>query len=217
MTPIRVVIADDHPLIRAGLRSVLDTLEGIDVVGEAADGLKALELVEALRPDVLMTDIAMPGLDGLALTKAVSAGPSTTRVLILSMHNEGIYADKAVLAGAAGYLVKDSGNAEVERAVRAVAGGDPYLSPVVTKHVVAGYTRMAKTQAAEADPLTPRQREVLKLIAKGLTNKAIAHRLNISVKTVDTHRVQLMERLGIHDIAGLVRYALKTGVIDQDD
>jgi DNA-binding NarL/FixJ family response regulator len=216
MNPIRVVIVDDHALLRAGLRGLLAALEGVEIVGEAADGLKALELVEALRPDILMTDISMPGLDGLGLTMAVSSGPTETRVIILSMHTEVAYADKAVRAGAAGYLVKDSAVAEVELAVRAVARGESYLSPVVSKHVVAGYARMAEARVAEPDPLTPRQREVLKLIAEGLTTKAIARRLDISAKTADTHRVQLMERLGIHDIAGLVRYAIRTGLVDQD-
>jgi DNA-binding NarL/FixJ family response regulator len=215
--PIRVVIVDDHVLIRSGLRGLLATLEGVEIVGEAADGLKALELVESLRPDILMTDISMPGLDGLGLAMAVTSGPSGTRVIILSMHTEVAYTDKALRAGAAGYLVKDSAVAEVELAVRAVARGESYLSPVVSKQVVAGYARMAEAQAAEPDPLTPRQREVLKLIAEGLTTKAIARRLDISAKTADTHRVQLMERLGIHDIAGLVRYAIRTGLIDQDD
>jgi DNA-binding NarL/FixJ family response regulator len=216
MNPIRIVIADDHALLRAGLRGLLAGLEGVEVVGEAADGLQALELVKSLRPDLLMTDIAMPGLDGLGLTEAVAREVETTRVLILSMHTEPEYADRALRAGAAGYLVKDSGIAEVELAIRAVARGESYLSPSVSKHIVAGYARMASSQPATPDPLTPRQREVLKLIAEGLTTKAIARRLDISAKTADTHRVQLMERLGIHDIAGLVRYAIRIGLIDQD-
>jgi DNA-binding NarL/FixJ family response regulator len=217
MKPIRVLIVDDHALLRAGLRGLLAGLEGVEVVGEAADGLKALELVGALRPDILMTDIAMPGLDGLGLTAAVAVVSAQTRVIILSMHTESEYADKAVRSGAAGYLVKDSGTAEVEMAIRAVARGETYLSPAVSKHVVAGYARMAEAQAADPGPLTPRQREVLKLIAEGLTTKAIAHRLDISAKTADTHRVQLMERLDIHDIAGLVRYAIRAGLVDRDD
>lgn len=216
MKPIRVLIVDDHTLLRAGLRGLLAALEGVEVVGEAVDGLKALELVETLRPDIVMTDIAMPGLDGLGLTAAVARDSSQTRVIILSMHTEWAYADKALRAGAVGYLVKDSAIAEVELAVRAVARGESYLSPAVSKHVVANYARMAESQVADPDPLTPRQREVLKLIAEGLTTKAIAHRLDISAKTADTHRVQLMERLGIHDVAGLVRYAIRTGLVDQD-
>jgi DNA-binding NarL/FixJ family response regulator len=216
MKPIRIVIADDHALLRAGLRGLLAALEGVEVVGEAADGLKALELVDALHPDILMTDIAMPGLDGLGLTANVARDFSQTRVIILSMHTEPEYADGALRAGAAGYVVKDSGTAEVELAVRAIARGESYLSPAVSKHLVAGYARMAEAQTAAPDPLTPRQREVLKLIAEGLTTKAIARRLDISVKTADTHRVQLMERLGIHEVAGLDRYAIRAGLVDCD-
>ncbi|MFO0950133.1 MAG: response regulator transcription factor [Isosphaeraceae bacterium] len=217
MKPIRVVIADDHALLRAGLRAVLLTLDDVEVAGEAADGNHAVALVESLRPDVLMTDISMPGLDGLALTAAVRRDHPETRVIILSMHTEPAYADGALRAGAAGYLVKDSAPGEVELAIRAVARGECYLSPVVSRHLVAGYTRMAENLAAECDPLTPRQREVLKLIAEGHTTKSIARRLDISVKTADTHRVQLMDRLGIHDIAGLVRYAIRKGIVDRED
>lgn len=216
MKSIRVLIADDHTLLRAGLCGLIAGLEGVEVVGEAADGLKALEQVGALRPDILVTDIAMPGLDGLGLTMAVARGYPLTRVLILSMHTELAFADKALRAGAAGYLVKDSSTAEVEMAIRAVARGESYLSPAVSKHVVSGYARMADALAANSDPLTPRQREVLKLIAEGLTTKQVARRLDISAKTADTHRVQLMDRLGIHDLAGLVRYAIRIGLVDQD-
>jgi DNA-binding NarL/FixJ family response regulator len=216
MTIIRVLIADDHALLRAGLRGVLDGLEGIAVVGEAADGRKALELVGALQPDILMTDIGMPVLDGLALTTLVARDFPQTRVMILSMHTEDEYADRALRAGAVGYLIKDSGTTELEPAIRAVARGESFLSPAISKHVVAGYARLSVSQVSPGDPLTPRQREVLKLVALGLTTKAIAHRLDISPKTADTHRVQLMERLGIHDIAGLVRYAIRIGLVSPD-
>jgi len=216
MKTIRIVIADDHALVRAGLRGLLDGPEGVAVVGEAADGRQALDMVEALRPDILMTDIGMPALDGLALTRLVARDFPETRVVILSIHTDAEYADKALRAGASGYLIKDSGTTELEPAIRAVARGDTFLSPAISKHVVAGYARLSESQAAAADPLTPRQREVLELIALGLTTKAIAHRLDISAKTADTHRVQLMERLGIHDIAGLVRYAIRIGLVSPD-
>jgi len=216
LNTIRILIADDHALLRAGLRGLLDGLEGIAVVGEAADGRKALEMVAALRPEILMTDIGMPVLDGLALTRLVARDFPTTKVVILSMHTDLEYADKALRAGAAGYLIKDSGTSELEPAIRAVARGDTYLSPAISKHVVAGYARLSELQTAATDPLTPRQREVLILIALGLTTKAIAHRLGISAKTADTHRVQLMERLRIHDIAGLVRYAIRIGLVSPD-
>jgi len=216
MKAIRILIADDHALLRAGLRGMLDGLVGISVVGEAADGREALEMVAALGPDILITDIGMPVLDGLALTRLVARDFPKTRVVILSMHTDEEYADKALRTGAAGYLIKDAGTSELEPAIRAVARGDTFLSPAISKHVVAGYARLSELQTAATDPLTPRQREVLILIALGLTTKAIAHRLGISAKTADTHRVQLMERLRIHDIAGLVRYAIRIGLVSPD-
>ena len=161
-----------------------------------------------------MTDIAMPGLDGLGLTTAVAKDFPATRVLILSMYTEWVYAERALQAGAGGYLIKDSAISEVELAIKAVARGESYLCPLVSKHLLSEYQRIQETKPAESGPLTPRQREVLKLIAEGQTTKAIAHRLDISIKTADTHRVQLMDRLNIHDIAGLVRYAIRTGIID---
>ncbi len=217
MNPIRILIADDHTLIRSGLRGLISALDGVEVVGEATDGHKALELVESLQPDLLLTDISMPGLDGLALMQAITQKSLPTRVLVLSMHTDWSYADRAMRLGAAGYLVKDAGPAEVEIAIRAVARGESFLSPAVSMHMVAGYVRLAEAQETDSGPLTPRQREVLKLIAEGLTTKAIARKLDISPKTADTHRVQLMERLGIHDIAGLVRYAIKAGLVTHED
>jgi DNA-binding NarL/FixJ family response regulator len=160
-----------------------------------------------------MTDIGMPILDGLALTALVTRDFPATRVIILSMHTEKEYADKALRAGATGYLIKDSGTAELEIAIRAVARGEAFLSPSVFIHVVKDYSRMAEEESP-SDPLSPRQREVLKLIAEGLPTKAVARRLDISDKTAETHRTQVMERLGIHDIAGLVRYAIRIGLVD---
>lgn len=216
MEPTRVIIADDHSLLRAGLRALIDRLEGVEVVGEAANGRQALELFESLHPDILLTDISMPELNGLDLTARLIRDYPGTKVIILSMHTEREYATKAIQAGASGYLIKDSGISELELAIQAVERGESYLSPAVSKHVVAGYAELAQAQAAAADPLTPRQREILKLIAEGNTTKAIARKLDISAKTADTHRVQLMERLGIHDIAGLVRYAVRVGLVDAD-
>ena len=214
MHKIQVLIADDHALLRTLLCGLLAGMTGVEVVGEAADGNEALRLVESLKPDVVMMDIAMPGLDGLRLTAAVAKDFPKTRVLILSMHTEWVYADSAIRAGAAGYLIKDSGISEVEMAIKAVAHGESFLSPGLSKRLVTEYTRMAETKPSDEIDLTPRQIEVLILIANGHTTKSIAHRLGISVKTADTHRVQLMERLNIHDIAGLVRYAIKHKLID---
>jgi DNA-binding NarL/FixJ family response regulator len=213
MKPIRVLLVDDHTLLRAGLRVLLQDLPAVEVVGEAASGEEALVLVEALGPDILLCDVTMPGPSGLEVAEQVARNFPGTRTIILSMHAEKEYAVKALQAGAVGYLLKDAGTAELELALRAVAGGGLYLSPAISKHIVADYARMASARVEDPDPLTSRQREVLKLIAEGLTTKAIARRLQISAKTADTHRTQLMERLGIHDIAGLVRYAIKIGLV----
>jgi DNA-binding NarL/FixJ family response regulator len=216
MDKIRVLIADDHTLVRAGIRALLQGLEGVEVVAEAGDGREALTLVETHRPDVLLTDIAMPHLNGLELAARVAQELAQTRVIMLSMHASEEYASRALQAGAAGYLLKDSGLAELEIAVRAVARGETYLSPAVSKHVIADYLRRTGGLPTELDRLTPRQREVLRLIAEGETTKAIARKLGVSAKTAETHRAQLMERLEIHDVAGLVRYAIRVGLVQAD-
>ena len=216
MGPIRVLLADDHELLRAGVRSLVRSFEGIEVVAETGDGAEALALVAVHLPDVALLDISMPGLSGLKVAARVSADFPGTRSIILSMHVDGEYVREAIGAGASGYLLKDSGKSELEIALRAVARGETYFSPAVTSHLVAGYLRSERGEAAATDPLTPRQREVLRMIAQGLTTKAIAHRLDISVKTVEAHRAQLMDRLKIHDIAGLVRYALRIRLITDD-
>jgi DNA-binding NarL/FixJ family response regulator len=215
--PIRVLLADDHTILRAGLRALLGNLPALEIVGEASSGEEALVLIEALRPDVLLCDISMPGQSGLEVAERVARDFPATRTIILSMHSEKQYAVRALQAGAVGYLLKDAGIAELELALRATTSGGLYLSPAISKHIVADYTQMHSVRTEDADPLTSRQREVLKLIAEGLTTKAIARRLDISPKTADTHRTQLMERLGIHDIAGLVRYAIKVGLVQTDE
>jgi len=210
---IRVLLADDHALVRAGIRSLLTGLEGIEVVGEAGDGREALRLVEKERAHVLLMDIAMPGLNGLEALARVTKDYPHTRVLILSMHANEEYVLQALRAGAAGYLLKGAGPAELELAVRAVARGETHLSPSISRHVVDDYLRRLSEGPAAPEALTPRQREILQLIAEGHTTKEIASKLGLSVKTVETHRMQLMERLDIHDIAGLVRYAIRTGLV----
>ena len=213
MTTIRVLIADDHTLVRAGIRALLQDLEGVEVVAEAGDGREALALVEAHRPDVLLTDIAMPLMTGLELAGRVVHDFAATKVIILSMHASEEYACRALQVGAAGYLLKDSGIAELEIAVRAVARGETYLSPAVSKHVIADYLQRTGGVSSELNRLTLRQREVLRQIAEGKTTKAIARDLGVSVKTVETHRTQLMDRLDIHEIAGLVRFAIRIGLV----
>ena len=216
MKPIRVLLADDHTLVRAGIRSLLENMEGIEVIAEAGDGREALRLVTTHRPDVVLMDIAMPGLNGLEAAARIAKKFPNVRVVILSMHVNEEYVLQALRAGAAGYMVKGADAAELEIAIRAVARGETYLSPMVSKHVVTDYIQRISGETSPLELLTPRQREVLQLIAEGYSTKKIARTLKISVKTVETHRMQLMERLDIHDIAGLVRYAIRIGLVKPD-
>jgi DNA-binding NarL/FixJ family response regulator len=212
---------DDHGLVRAGIRALLESLDGIQVLEEADDGREALRLIELHRPDIVLMDIAMSGLNGLEATKRVNRDFPETRVIILSMHANEEYVLQSLRAGAAGYLLKDAGTVELEIAIKAVAGGETYLSPPVSKHVISDYVRRMSAGEQETpstlDRLTLRQREILQLIAEGQTTQEIARLLNIGVKTVETHRMQLMERLDIHDVAGLVRYAIRVGLISADE
>jgi DNA-binding NarL/FixJ family response regulator len=188
----------------------------MEVVGEAADGHEALRLSEAHRPDVLLMDIGMPGLNGVEAAARLTREGPRPRVVILSMHTGEEHVLRAIRAGAAGYLLKDANPAELEAAVRAVARGEIYLSPAISRYVVEGYVRGGDAERGPLERLTPRQREVLQLIAEGNTTKAIAARLGLSVKTVETHRAQLMERLGTHDVAALVRLAIRLGLVESE-
>jgi DNA-binding NarL/FixJ family response regulator len=224
MKPIRVLLADDHVLVRAGIRSLVQSLDGIEVVAEASDGREALNFIKTYHPDIVLMDIVMSGLNGLeAAARATKEFPGV-RIIILSMHTNEEYIVQALRAGASGYLLKEAVPAELELALRAVARGETYLSPAVSKHVIADYLRRVGGEAATSgapvspiDLLTPRQREILQLIAESHTTKQTAVLLNLSVKTVETHRTQLMERLDIHDIAGLVRYAIGIGLITPNE
>jgi len=209
---IRVLIADDHNLFRAGVRGLLKTFGGIEVTGEAVNGHEAVALAAKQRPDVLLMDVGMPGLNGIEAAERVRAATPTTRVIILSMYTGEEHVMRALKAGAAGYVLKDAQPDELERAVRQVASGEAYLSPSVSKYLVS-YAR-GEVGRSDLERLTSRQREVLQLIAEGYTTKGIAARLKLSVKTVETHRAQLMERLEIRDVAGLVRFALRRGLIE---
>ena len=213
MGPTRVLLVDDHSILRAGLASLLRNIEGVEVVAQAGDGIEALELVEAHRPDVVLTDIAMPRMSGLALATRLAETHPEIRVVILSMHADEEYVSEALRVGAAGYLLKDSDTSELEQAFHALTRGQTYLSPGVSPQVMAAYQKAAKGVGSPDDPLSPRQREVLRLIAEGHTTKAIARALGVSVKTVESHRAQLMDRLDIHDVASLVRYAIRIGLI----
>ena len=210
---IRVLLADDHTLVRAGIRGLLQGLAGVEVVGEAGDGHEALRLAESLHPDVALLDVGMPGLNGLEVAGRLATQDAPIRVVILSMHTSEEYVLRALRAGCAGYLVKDSAVAELEIAVRAVARGETYLSPAVSKRVVDDYVSRTGGSENPLDALTPRQREILQLAAEGYSSKEIAQRLNLSFKTVEAHRAQLMQRLGLHDLAGLVRFAVRVGLV----
>lgn len=210
---IRVVLADDHALVRAGIRSLLELMDGVTVVSEAGDGHEALALIERLRPHVAVLDISMPGLNGIEVASRVARGRTGCRTVIVSMHATAAYVRQALVAGAAGYVLKDGERGELERAVRAVARGDTYLTPAVSGHL-AETIRHGGTGDSALERLTPRHREVLQLVAEGLATKAIARKLGITVKTVETHRAHLMERLGIRDVPGLVRYAVRVGLVD---
>ena len=217
MTQIRVMLADDHALFRAGMRSLLETIDGVEIVGEAGNGHEALRLVTERRPGVLLLDVSLPQLNGIEVAERLRDTPGT-RVLILSMFANEEYVLRSLRAGAAGYLLKDSTVVELSSALRSVAEGGSFLSPAVSGHVLAAYVRRVGEDGVPAEPtLTPRQREVLQLIAEGYATKEIASRLNLSAKTVETHRAQLMERLGIHDVAGLVRYAIRAGIVSADE
>ena len=212
--PIRVLLADDHALVRAGMRSLLNAMAEVEVVGEAASGEEALELAARERPDIVLMDIAMKGMSGLEAAARLRERESGVRVIILSMHAGEEYVLQALRAGAVGYLLKDAATGELELALRSVMRGESWFSPAVSRQVVEGYVQRVGGEAADA--LTARQREVLRLVAGGMSTKEIAYALNLSVKTVETHRAQIMERLGIRDVAGLVRYALRTGLVPPD-
>ncbi len=215
MNPIRVLLADDHDLVRAGFRSLLQNFEGVQVIGEAADGQQALRLVESLKPDLVLMDIAMPELNGLEATARIVEQFPSVRVMILSMHANEEYARRALRAGALGYLLKRASTAELELAIKAVARGEPYLTPAISKHLLADFVRRPDF-ASPLEQLSPRQREVLQLIAEGHSRKEIAEKLSISVKSFDAYRSEIMQQLGIGDTAGLVRFAIQNGLVSLD-
>ncbi len=213
LSPIRVLLADDHTLVRAGMRALLQELTGVEVVGEAGNGQDVMRLAELLRPDVVLLDISMPGLNGLEVAGRLPAIDPAVRVIILSMHRAEEYVLRALRAGCAGYLLKASAVTELEVAVRAVARGETYLSPAVSKRVVDDYVRRTGGSPEPLDALTPRQREILQLAAEGHSSKEIAQKLGLSHRTVEAHRAQVMERVGVHDLASLVRFAVRVGLI----
>jgi DNA-binding NarL/FixJ family response regulator len=214
MTPIRVLLVDDHSLIRAGVRTLLERMSGVVVVGEASDGREALDLVRSESPNVVLLDIAMPRLGGLeALPRVIEQFPEV-KVLILSGLVAEEFVSRALRSGAAGYMLKHAAPDELEAAIRAVAQDNIYLSPAISRAIINNYMERGGGALSPLEQLTARQREVLQLIAEGKNTKEIASTLDISVKTVEAHRLQLMARLDIHDVPSLVRYAVRNGLVE---
>jgi len=215
--PIRLILADDHTLVRAGIRALLEKLPGVEVVGEAGDGREVLKLVKLHRPDVVLMDISMPGLNGLEAATRMAGEFPEVRVIILSMHDNEEYVWRALKAGAAGYLLKKAATTELATALQRVALGEFYLSQEIS-------TRLPKNFALDGianrksplEQLTGRQREILQLIAEGQNTKGIAELLKVSPKTVEYHRMKLMDGLNVHDVPGLVRFALRVGLLPQE-
>jgi two-component system, NarL family, response regulator NreC len=215
MTPVRIVLADDHTILRNGLRLVLERQAGFSVVGEAANGREAVEVVARQAPDVVLLDIAMPMLNGIEAAKKISAEQPRTAIVILSMHSDEGYILRALKAGARGYLLKDSADSDLIQAIRAVSAGKAFFSPAVSRVLADDYLRQVRQQGVEDpyDLLTPRERELLQLIAELKSTKDIATLLCVSPYTVDTHRSNLMQKLNVHSIPELILYAVRKGVI----
>lgn len=216
MKQVRVLLADDHVLVRTGIKMLLNSVEGVEVVGEASDGRQAVELAAKLRPRIVLMDISMQNLNGLEATAQIQREQPDTRVIILSMSSDETHVAQALRAGAAGYLLKDASPEELSLALTAVDGGNTYLTPRVSKQVVEGFVGRLGEGDTSLDVLTPRQREILQLIAEGQGTKEIAFKLGLSVKTVETHRAQIMDRLNIRDVPGLTRFAIRNGMVSPD-
>ena len=208
---IRVMLADDHAVVRQGFRLILAAQPDMEIVGEAGNGREAVELAEKLQPDVVVMDVAMPELNGIEATRRLARQSPRSRVLALSMHKDSVYVREILRAGARGYLLKDAIDRDLLAAVRAVASGEGYLSPGVSEAVLTDYRRHVTDPL---DLLSSREREVLQMIAEGKTNKEIASALNLSVYTVDAHRGRVMEKLNVHSMGELVRFAMRNGLID---
>jgi two-component system, NarL family, response regulator NreC len=215
MRKIRVLLADDHQLMRSGVRLMLERQADLEVVGEASDGREAVALAKSLKPDVVVMDIGMPSLNGIEAAHQMTQEQPELAVMILSMHADESYVLRALRAGARGYLLKDSAEADLTRAVHVVAGGKSFFSPAVSKLLLDDYVRKLKRSGTDDpyDLLTPREREVLQLVAEGKSNKDIANLLNLSVYTVESHRSNLMEKLHLNGLPELILYAVRRGII----
>jgi len=213
---LRVAIVDDHRLVREGLVARLNCLDEIEIVGEGQDGREALDICNATHPDIVLMDIGMPVLNGIDATRLVRQECRGTKVIALSMHSEKRFVSEALRAGVSGYVLKDDAFDELAEAIRMVAAGGVYLSPGVQEAIVSDYAGAAGMSTPPSATLTSREREVLQLIAEGMTTKQVAAHLNLNVKTIETHRRQVMEKIGADSVAGLVRYALREGITTLD-
>ena len=212
-TTRRILLADDHALVRAGIRALLESLPDVEVVGETGNGLDAVEHVRRDPPDAILLDITLPGMNGLEAAARIAKLDVPTRVLMLSMHASAEYAARALAAGAAGYLNKDSAFDALATALEEILAGRRYLCRAIDAEQVRQFERRASAGESELDALTPRQRQILQLVVEGLGTRQIAERLYLSVKTVESHRIQMMHRLGIFDVPGLVRFAIRNGLV----
>jgi DNA-binding NarL/FixJ family response regulator len=212
--PIRVLVSAQHGLIREGIRALVERIAGVKVVAEAGGGRQTLQLIKERKPHIVLLDISIPSFGALEILKEIVANFPTVRVIVLTLQESEEYAVQAFRSGATGYIPKSAASTELEIAIKAVAGGESYLTSELSKKAVLKYLKNPRAFLSE---LTARQAQVLKMIAEGHATKEIARRLEISVKTVETHRAQIMERLNIYDIAGLVRYALRTGLVRLDE
>ncbi len=216
MSKTKVLLVDDHTIVRQGIKALLDTQEGIEVVGEAEDGREAIEKVKQMAPNVIVIDITMPNLNGIEATRQIKKINPEIKVLVLTVHDNEEYIHRILQAGASGYLLKESAVSDLVSAINAVEKDDIFLSPSISKVVVKDYIRHVETESGDFDSLnilTNREREVLQLIAEGHTNKEIARILKLSIKTIDVHRSHIMDKLNIHDITGLVKYSIRKGLI----
>jgi DNA-binding NarL/FixJ family response regulator len=213
MDNVRILLADDHAMLRDGVRMVLESHPGFEVVGTADNGRDAVRLAEELRPDIAVLDVAMPEINGLEATRAIIENSPETSVVVLSMHEGEEYLREALRAGASGYVLKRAAAKELVGAINAVRRGESYLDPALTRTLISDYVRQVERSDDAPDSLTDRELEVLTLVAEGLTNRQIALQLNISIKTVQTHRANLMDKLNLHDRTELVRYAIRRGLI----
>jgi len=215
MKKIRILLADDHTLMRGGLRLIIEQHGDLSVVGEAQDGREAVALAASLKPDVAVLDIGMPNLNGIEAAKQITEGDSGAAVVVLSMHHDETYMLRALKAGVRGYLLKDSAESDLVRAIHSVAERKSFFSPAVSKVLLEDYMRKLKRTGAEDsyDLLTPREREILQLVAEGKSNKEVAAMLNLSVYTVETHRSNIMEKLKLKSLPELILYAVRKGII----